>query len=163
MAELENVTFGSLDPAQIASMTGLELMKAMLERRAPAPTIARTLNFWLAEVGEGLAVFEGEPTADLMNPLGTIHGGVLLTLIDSACGCACHTTLPAGVGYTTIETKANFSRPLFPESGRVRCVGRVVTSGRTIVTADAVATDSRGRVVGHGASTLLVFQPRDAA
>ena len=160
---LENVTFGPIEPAQLASMSGLELMQAMIEKRLPAPTMARTLNFWLAEVGEGVAIFEGEPTAELLNPLSAVHGGMLLTLIDSACGCACHTTLPAGVGYTSIETKANFSRPLFPDSGRIRCVGRVVTAGRTIVTADAVATDARGRVVGHGTSTLLVFPPKAAA
>lgn len=163
MTAFENVTFGPIAPADIASLTGFELMRAMMERRVPAPTMARALSFWLAEVGEGTAVFEAEPTADVLNPLGTVHGGLLLTIIDSACGCACHTTLPAGVGYASIETKVNFSRPLFPDSGRIRCVGRVVTSGRTIVTADAVATDVRGRVVGHGTSTLLVFQPKDAA
>lgn len=163
MTELAGRTYGVIDPAQVASLSGLEQMQGMCEGRLPSPPMARALNFWLAEVSSGMAVFEGEPTADILNPLGTIHGGLLLTLIDSACGCACHTTLPAGVGYASIETKANFSRPLFPDSGRIRCVGRVITAGRTIVTADAVATDARGRVVGHGTSTLLVFQPKAAA
>ena len=86
-----------------------------------------------------------------------MHGGWALTLIDSAAGCAAHTLLPAGVGYATVETKANFTRPITEDAGRVRAEGRVVTRGRQIMTADARLLDSQGRILAHGTSTLMVF------
>ncbi len=94
----------------IAQMTGRELMQALIDGRLPPPSIAQTLSFRIVEVGDGRAVFEGETGAHLLNPLGGVHGGWALTLIDSATGCAAHSTLPAGFGIATIETKANFTR-----------------------------------------------------
>ena len=96
-----------------------------------------------------------------MNPLGTVHGGWALTLIDSATGCAAHTLLSAGVSYTTIETKANFSRPIFKDGGRVRAEGRVVGRGKRIISCEARVVDAKGRIVAHGTSTLMVL-PGDA-
>jgi uncharacterized protein (TIGR00369 family) len=153
--------YGIVPPAEAAGMSGRELLQGMIDGRLPAPPITQALSFWLTEVGEGSAVFEGEPGAHLLNPLGIVHGGWAFTLIDSATGCAAHTLLPAGVGYTTIETKVNFSRAIRADTGRVRCEGRVINQGRQIISAEAVVKGREGRVLAHGTSTLLVLQ--DAA
>jgi uncharacterized protein (TIGR00369 family) len=149
--------YGVATPADVAQMTGLEMLQAMMAGRLPAPPIAQTLSFWLAEVGEGRCVFEGDTGVHLLNPLGGVHGGWALTLIDSATGCAAHTLLPAGVGYATVETKANFTRPIKHDTGRVRAEGRVVSRGRQIISAEARILDSTGRILSHGTSTLMVF------
>jgi uncharacterized protein (TIGR00369 family) len=146
-----------MDPSQ---MTGLELMQAFVRGELRPATISGPMRFDLVEAEHGFCAFEGEPDASLLNPLGTVHGGWALTLIDSAAGCACHTTLPAGVGYSTVETHCNFTRPIQPDSGTLRCEGRVINAGRTLVTAEAVLKDSQGRIVAHGGSTLMVQQPR---
>src|ERR1700679_1869581 len=101
-------------------MSGKELLQARIDGRIPGPAIGKTMSFWLAEVGDGFAVFEGDPGPHVLNPMGTVHGGWALTLIDSAAACAVHTLLPAGSLYTTIETKGNLSRPITLETGRVR-------------------------------------------
>jgi len=153
--------FGVVPREQAASLSGRELLQGMIDGRFPAPPITETLTFRLTEVGEGTVVFEGEPGAQLLNPLGVVHGGWAFTLIDSATGCAAHTLLPAGVGYTTVETKVNFSRAIRADTGRVRCEGRVINPGRQIISAEAVVKGGDGRVLAHGISTLLVLQ--DAA
>ena len=112
--------YGVADLAEVRQMSGRELLQAILDGRLPAPPIAGTLSFWLAEIGDGVAMFEGDAGPHLLNPLGFVHGGWALALIDSAAGCAAHTLLPAGVSYTTIETKANFSRPITQNMGTVR-------------------------------------------
>ena len=99
-------------------------------------------------------MFEGETGPHLLNPLGGVHGGWALTLIDSAAGCAGHTLLPAGVGYTSVETKANFTRPITHDTGRVRAEGRVVGRGRQIMSAEARILDAAGRILAHGTSTF---------
>lgn len=152
---------GLADPALFERLSGLELLRLMLSaQEVPQPHIARTLGFALVEVDSGRAVFEGDTGPHLLNPLGIVHGGFALTLIDSACGCACHTLMPAGVGYTTVETKVNFTRGLPADAGRVRCEGRVINAGRQIVTAEANLRDPQGRLIAHGTSTLMVLPPR---
>lgn len=143
-------------------MTGREMMQAIIDGRLPAPPIARTLSFEAVEVDDGLAVFEGDPGPQFLNPLGVIHGGWALTLIDTVTGCAAHTVLPAGVGFTTIETKVNFTRAITPDTGKVRAEGRVVGKGRTIISAEGRIVDSRGRLMAHGTSTLMVLVPQKA-
>jgi uncharacterized protein (TIGR00369 family) len=145
---------------EIAGLSGLEMLQAIVAGELPSPPIGATMGFRLIEVEPGRAVFEGEPGAQLLNPLGQVHGGVALTLIDSAAGCAVHTQLPAGTGYTTLETKANFTRAIAPDAGLLRCEGKVVTSGRTVATAEARLTDTAGRVLAHGTSTLLILPAR---
>ena len=144
-------------PEAPAAMTGREFMQAMIDGKIPPPSIAETLSFRLVEIGDGHAVFEGETGPHLLNPLGSVHGGWVLTLIDSATGCAAHSILPAGFGITTIETKANFTRPISKDTGRVRAEGRVVVRGRQIITAEARVIDARGRVLAHGTSTVMVL------
>jgi uncharacterized protein (TIGR00369 family) len=149
--------YGIVPPAQAAAMSGREWLQGMIEGRLPAPPITQTLTFRLVEVGEGSAVFEGEPGGHLLNPMGVVHGGWTMTLIDSATGCAAHTLLPAGVGYTTVETKVNFSRPIRADTGRVRAEARVIVKGRQVISAEAVVKSQDGRVLAHGTSTLLVL------
>lgn len=152
--------YGVANPADIAGMTGKAVLEAIVEGRLPQPPIGKALGFRLVEVGDGFAAFEGDPGPHLLNPMGTVHGGWALTLIDSATGCAASSVLPAGTGYTTVETRGNFSRAIKPDTGRVRAEGRVITQGRQIITADCRVTDTSGRVLAHGTSTLLVLQPR---
>jgi uncharacterized protein (TIGR00369 family) len=149
--------YGVPDPAEARLMSGREFLEAIIDGRLPAPPIARTLSFLLTEVGDGFAVFEGDAGEHLLNPLGVVHGGWALTLIDSATGCACQTLLPAGTSYTTIETKANFSRPIMKDAGRVRAEGRAVGRGRRIISCEGRVVDSKGRILAHGTSTLMVL------
>jgi uncharacterized protein (TIGR00369 family) len=150
-------TYGVAKAEDIAAMTGREMLQAMIEGKVPAPPIAQTLSFWLVEVGDGQCVFEADTGPHLLNPLGGVHGGWALTLIDSATGCAAHTLLPAGVGYATVETKANFTRPIKHDTGRVRAEGRVVGRGRQIMSAEARILDASGCILSHGTSTLMIF------
>jgi uncharacterized protein (TIGR00369 family) len=152
--------FGVATREQIAGLSGLAMLRKMIAGELPAPPIAERLGFRLVEAEAGLAVFEGDPGPHFFNPLGSIHGGFALTLIDSACGCAVHTELDAGIGYTTVETKVNFTRAIEPAGGPVRCEGRVLSRGRTIATADAFLRDESGRLLAHGTSTLILLYPR---
>jgi uncharacterized protein (TIGR00369 family) len=156
----EDDRYGVVPATAVATMSGREVLQAIIDGRLPRATISRTLSFELVEVGDGTAAFEGDPGDHLLNPMGTVHGGWALTLIDSVTGCAAYSLLPAGVGYTTVETKANFSRPILATSGRVRAEGRVVSKGRQIMSAEAVVKSQDGRVLAHGTSTLLVLEGR---
>lgn len=152
----------SLTPtaAAFATMTGRDLLQAVIDGHLKGASIADSLTFELVEVGEGFVAFEGDTGPHLLNPAGMVHGGWALTLIDSAAGCAAHSTLPAGVGYSTLETKVNFVRPIAIDTGRVRCEGRVINPGRQIITAEGTVKDAAGRLLAHGTSTLMVLQPR---
>jgi uncharacterized protein (TIGR00369 family) len=149
--------YGLADPKAAAALTGREFLQAIIRGDLPAPPMAKTLNFSLVEVGDGTAVFEGEPGEAFLNPMGSVHGGWALTLVDSATGCAGMTLLPPGATYTTIETKVNFSRPIAKDAGRVRTEAWVVSRGRRILSTEARVTDATGRVLAHGTSTLMVL------
>jgi uncharacterized protein (TIGR00369 family) len=152
--------YGVASREQIAGLSGLEMLRKMMAGDLPAPPIAEPLGFRLVEAEAGTVMFEGTPGPHLLNPLGSIHGGYALTLIDSACGCAVHSELDAGIGYTTVETKVNFTRAIDPNGGPIRCEGRVLSRGRTIATADAFLRDESGRLLAHGTSTLILLYPR---
>lgn len=151
--------YGLAPVEEFRSRKGIDLLRAIAAGELPAPPISQAMSMYLVEVEPGRAVFEGRPGPHLLNPLGSVHGGVALTLIDSACGCAVHTELDAGVGYTTVETKANFVRPVLTQ-GVVRCEGRVLSRGRQIATAEAHLTDENGKLLAHGTSTLIILGPR---
>jgi uncharacterized protein (TIGR00369 family) len=142
-----------------AGLSGLEVLQRISAGELPSAPIARTLGFGALEVDEGRATFEVEPAEFHYNPIGVVHGGLALTLLDSAMGCAVHSLLPAGAGYTTLEVKANFVRPLTESTGLVRCTGTVVHAGRTIATAEGRVVDRDGKLYAHGTSTLLIFRP----
>jgi uncharacterized protein (TIGR00369 family) len=145
------------DPAA-RGKSGIEILRAMIAGELPNPPIARALNFWLAEIGPGRAVFEGEPGVESLNPMGGVHGGWSLTLIDSATGCAGMSTLEAGVGWATLETKGNMVRAIKANSGRYRCEARVLAAGRSIITTDATITGPDSKLYAHGTSTLMVLR-----
>jgi uncharacterized protein (TIGR00369 family) len=148
----------TLDAA--SAISGLELMEAIFEGKLPPPPIAATMAFAGAEVQEGRAVFVGEPDESLYNPIGVVHGGFAMTILDSAMGCAVATTLAAGERYTSLETKVNFVRPITKETGRVRCEGTVLHRGGRVATAQGrLIAESSGKLLAHGTTTCLVIQP----
>ncbi|MDE1154014.1 MAG: PaaI family thioesterase [Micavibrio sp.] len=150
----------TLKREDIANLTGLEVMQAMMNGKLPPPPIAETANFTLADVQDGRVVFEGMPSDRFLNPLGTVHGGWIATLIDSAMGCATHTKLKVGQAYTTIEMKLNFTRAVMPHTGLIRCEGYVVHAGSRIVTTEARMTDAAGKILAHGSETCLIMDAK---
>lgn len=157
-------TFTWADPAALrdagAGMSGLEFMRAVLEGKLPPPPIAATMDFTGAEADEGRVVFVGEPGEFLYNPIGVVHGGYAMTLLDSAMGCAIQTTLPQGEGYTSLETSVNFVRPITKETGPVRCEGKVLHRGGRIATAEGrLVAEKTGKLLAHGTTTCLIFRP----
>ena len=149
----------SIGARAAVSMSGLDYMRAIAGGEIPPPPIALVLDMSIVEVDPGRAVFELEPGEHQFNPIGSVHGGVLATLLDSAMGCAVHAMLPAGTGYTTLELKVNFLRRVTTETGRLRCEGSVIHLGRTVATAEARITDGEDRLVAHATTTCLVVGP----
>ena len=146
--------------ARRADLSGLELIRAMLDGTLPHPPMADTLGFRAVEASEGRAVFVSESAEWLYNPIGVVHGGFAMTLLDSAMGVAVHTTLARGERYTTLETKVNFVRPLTVETGAVRCEATVVHRGRRVATAEGRLTSSQGKLLAHGTTTCLIEPAR---
>ncbi|MDO8287574.1 MAG: PaaI family thioesterase [Rhodoferax sp.] len=149
---------GVARPDQIAGMTGLEIMQAMLRGDIPYAAIAKTLDFAVVEVEAGRAVFQGTPGPTHLNPMGTIHGGWYATLLDSALGCAVQTMLPAGRGYTTAELGVNLVRAIGPKVLRVRAEGKVIHCGKQLATAEARLFGPDGTLYAHATTTCLVFE-----
>ncbi|MGV3572229.1 MAG: PaaI family thioesterase [Ramlibacter sp.] len=149
---------GVARPEQVAGMAGLQALQAMLRGELPYPPIARTLSFQLVEVNEGHAVFQGAPGPDHLNPMGGIHGGWYATLLDSALGCAVHTMMPPGRGYTTAELGINLVKAIGGKAQRVRAEAKVVHCGRQLATAEARLYGPDGTLYAHGTTTCLVFE-----
>ncbi len=140
-----------------AALSGLDTLRGRIARNEN-PSTAVTLGVTLTEVEQGAATFQGAPHEGLLNPLGTVHAAWAFGLLDSACWCAAFSTLPAGVATTTLETKINLVRAITLETGLVRCEAHVVANGRTVITTEGQVKDSKGRVLAHGTSTLLVLR-----
>ncbi len=149
---------GLISPSASAGLTGRQVLQAIIDGELPQAPISELMSFWITEVGDGFAAFEGDPGPHLLNPMGAVHGGWALTLIDSVGGCAGHSLLPAGAGYTTVETKANFARPITRDTGRVRAEARVVAPGRRIISLEARVLDKSGKVLAHGISTIMALE-----
>ena len=151
-----------MGPLELAAhgltLSGLDYVRAIFAGELPPPPIATLLGFRGVEAERGRALFEIVPGEEHYNPIGSVHGGVALTLLDSAMGCAVHTLLDAGVGYTTLEVKANFVRPITAETGVVRCEGVVVHGGSRVATAEGRVTDDGGKLLAHGTTTCLVLR-----
>ncbi len=142
----------------LAGKSGLEIMQAMLAGELPFPHISPTFDFWLVEVAPGRCAFQGTPQLKYYNPLGSVHGGWYATLLDSALGCAVHTTLPVGLAYTTAELSVNIVRAASVKTGPLRAIGQVIHSGRQLATAEARIVDADGKLYAHGTTTCLVFE-----
>jgi len=137
--------------------TGLDFLRGIVEKRHPPPPIARALDFDLREVAEGRAVFVCQPGETHYNPIGMVHGGLPATLLDSATGCAVHTTLPAGTGYATVSLQVELVRALTLATGPIRCEGRVVHRGRAMAIAEGEVIGERdGKVYARGRSICLI-------
>jgi uncharacterized protein (TIGR00369 family) len=139
-------------------MAGLDYMRALVAGELPKPPIAITMNMGPIELEEGRVVFAGEPGEEHYNPIGVVHGGYAATILDSALGCAVHTTLPVGVGYTSLGLEVKYLRPITRDTGRVLCEGVVTYRGRKQAVAEArlTAADS-GKLLASGTSTLMIF------
>jgi uncharacterized protein (TIGR00369 family) len=148
---------GLAKPDQVAGLSGMQVFEAMFAGRLPPPYIGETLDFGLVEVGFGRAVFQGQPLLRHYNPLGSVHGGWFATLLDSAVGCAVHTTLPAGKSYTTAELKINIVRPLTHKVPLVRAVGEVIHVGSRMATAEGRLTGPDGKLYAHATTTCFIF------
>ena len=148
---------GVARPDQIAGLTGLQMMQAMLRGDLPYAAIAKTLDFLIVEVDEGRAVFQGTPGIAHLNPMGTVHGGWFATLLDSALGCAVHTRMQPGRGYTTAELGVNLVKAITPKVPRVRAEGRVIHCGRQLATAEARLVGPDGTLYAHATTTCMVF------
>jgi uncharacterized protein (TIGR00369 family) len=141
-----------------ATMTGLDYMSAVVKGEMPPPPIAVTMRLRPVELEEGRVVFEGEPGEEHYNPIGVVHGGYAATLLDSALGCAVHTTLPAGVAYTSLGLEAKFVRPISRDTGRVLCEANVLYRGRKQATAEAKLTAAEsGKLLAHGVATCMIL------
>lgn len=150
---------GVARPDQVAGKTGIEMMRAMLRGELPYPPIARTLSFQLLEVDEGRALFQGSPGPDHLNPMGGVHGGWYATLLDSALGCAVHTMMPPGRGYTTAELGVNLVKAInLQKTSRIRAEGKVIHCGRQLATAEARLYGPDGTLYAHATTTCLVFE-----
>jgi uncharacterized protein (TIGR00369 family) len=153
----ESIGAPQLTREAILKLTGLELLCEMQAGRFLFTGIGKTLDFYLAEVSDGFASFQGTPGPTHFNPLGGIHGGWYATLLDSALGCSIHTKIPAGRGYTTAELSVNLVRAISPKVKRLRAEGRVIHCGRQIATAEARLVGPDGVLYAHGTTTCLVF------
>jgi uncharacterized protein (TIGR00369 family) len=151
------------DPRALAKaavgLSGMEYLQKIVAGELPPPPIGALMNFRIAELSEGRAVFTVEPAEYHYNPIGVVHGGLAATLLDSAMGCAVHSTLPAGASYTTLEIKVNYLRLMSAETGLVRCEANIIHIGGRTAVAEGRVVDQRGKLYAHGTTTCIVFRP----
>jgi uncharacterized protein (TIGR00369 family) len=168
MTELSETSqvFSWVDPAQVlaqtAKLSGLEYMQGLRDGTIPEPPIAVLMQFRPIEVEPGKVVFECTPSDAHYNPIGMVHGGLVCTVLDTATGCAAHSTLPAGVGYTSVEIKVNYLRPVLADTGVLIATGQVIKGGNRVIFAEGNVTTSAGDLVATASSTLLVVHPKTA-
>ena len=150
----------SVSSESAASTAGLEFLAGLLDGSRPPPPIASLFGMRIREVAVGRVVFEFDPDESFYNPIGTVHGGVVCTLADTAIGCAVHSTLAAGVGYTSIDLQVSYLAPLMSTSGPVVATGHVVRSGRRVAFGRAEIVDGRDRLVAEAAGSCLIIDGR---
>ncbi|MET0426391.1 MAG: PaaI family thioesterase [Actinoplanes sp.] len=155
-------TFGWTDPAVHASLlgrrSGLDMLRAMAGGEVPAPPIMNLIDITGMQVEEGAVTILLDPQEFHYNPLGSMHGGVISTLLDTAAACSVHSTLPAGVGYTSLDLNVKFLRPVTVATGRLTCTGSVLQRGRRTALAEARLTDPAGKLVAQAMSSCLIFE-----
>lgn len=150
------------DPRALAAagqtMGGRDFLEAMLRGDIPSPPICRLVDFSFDQVDDGRVEMILRPHESQYNPIGSVHGGIIATVLDSVMGCAVHAKLPFGKGYTTLEIKVNYLRGINCESGPMRAIGRVIHLGRRTAMADASLSDARGRMFAQASTTCLIFE-----
>ena len=157
--DFSTVETGIVPPEVAIGMPGLTFLKQLLDRTHPAPPFSATAEIWMEEIEAGRAVFAGLPSERFYNPMGTVHGGWIAALLDSAMACAVHSMLKAGQAYTTVELKTNFLRPLFARTGQVRCEAEIVHIGGRIATSEGKVLDADGKLIAHGSETCMILKP----
>lgn len=160
MTAAERIKPQPLPREKLAGLSGRQTLEMMLSGELPAPPFAPTMLIDLVEVEEGRIVFAGRPDFSFLNPMGTVHGGWIATILDSAMGCAVHSTLKPGQIYTTTAMTINYVRPLTADSGEVRCEARTVHSGARMATSEGRLIDGKGRVIAHGSESCLMLDAR---
>ncbi|GAA1932205.1 PaaI family thioesterase [Brevibacterium antiquum] len=143
--------------ALLPTLDGIDYLRKMAAGEVPGAPIGSHMGMEIAEVGEGTVTFRCHPNESHYNPIGMVHGGLVCTLLDSVLGCAAHTTLPKGTGYTSIEIKVNYLRPVTADSGPLVATGRVVKPGRRVIFSEGEVADSKGKTVATASGSLLVF------
>lgn len=160
--EARTRTFSWTDPTLHAGLngrrSGLELLQAMSTGELPPPPILQLIGYDSFEAEEGRVVLRVPAAEFHYNPLGTVHGGVIATMLDTATGCTVHSTLPAGVGYTSMDLSTRFLKPVTVASGLLTCEGAIISRGRRAATAEARLTDERGTLLAHATSACLLFE-----
>ena len=153
-----NVEYGVTPISVMASMSGLDFVRAIFARKLPEPPIMAPVEPFDCTAETGHVVIHSVPGIRHYNPIGSVHGGYAAILLDSAMGLAVQTTLPAGTGYTTLEFKISFIRGMSKDTGVIRTEGKVLNAGRRAATAEARITDANGRLLAHATTTCLVFE-----
>ncbi|MEM7334721.1 MAG: PaaI family thioesterase [Chloroflexota bacterium] len=138
-------------------LSGLAYMQAIASGEIAPPPVGKLMQMDFEEFGEGWSLFSLTPDESLYNPIGTVHGGPIATVLDSALACCVHTTLPQGTAYTTLEIKINYVRPVTAQSGKLFCKGVVIHRGRRIATSEAHLRDENGKLYAHGTSSCMIF------
>jgi uncharacterized protein (TIGR00369 family) len=151
-------TYGIVGADEQKAMSGLEFVQGLANGTLPLNTLAETLGYDVVEAANGRVVIIAEPKDRLLNPAGTIHGGVAATLLDSSMGLAIQSTLERGISQTTLEFKISFVRPITPEMGPITAEGVLLSRGRRVGTAEGKITDGKGRLLAHGTTTCLIFE-----
>lgn len=151
------IQYGVVPTGTAKTISGLQLLSAIMEGTLPAPPIQKALDFRLVEVALGHTVFAGTPKFEYYNPIGSVHGGYTAALLDSCMACAVHSTLEVGYSYATLEIKINYVRAMTTDTGEVRAEGKVINSGKRIATAEGRLFDSVGKLYAHGTTTCLIL------
>jgi uncharacterized protein (TIGR00369 family) len=158
----ESTSFGVVPRELATAASGIEFLEKLRDGTLPAPPFAGVADIWIAEVERGRVVFEARPSTRFYNPLGSVHGGWIATVLDSAMGCAVHSILKAGQAYTTVDMTVSFMRPVSGDTGLVQCEGKLIHAGNRIATSEGRLWDSAGTLIAHGSETCLVIGPARA-
>ncbi|MEP7154875.1 MAG: PaaI family thioesterase [Betaproteobacteria bacterium] len=157
MNEQKTANYGVVDAAILKSVSGLEFLQGIISGKYPQPPIGERMDMRLVEIERGRAVFEATPGLGVYNPLGTVHGGFAATIMDSCMACSVQSMVEVGFGYTTIEFKITFVRPITVQTGLVRGVGEVVNVGRRLGVAEGRLLDANGKVLAHATTSCMIF------
>lgn len=151
------------DPTALAAagrdQSGLDYLRALIAGDLPLPPVCATIGFRFVEVEPGRCVMELDPGEHQYNTIGTVHGGVIVTLLDSAAGNAIHSTLPAGTGYTTVNLTTSFLRPIQADAGPLRAVGELIKAGRRMALCEARLIDADDRLYAHATANCMILEP----
>jgi len=155
-APIPEYNVGIAKLSDIATLTGRQQIDGIIDESLPAPSMARAMTHWIHATKEGEVEFRGEPSADVLNPAGIVHGGWAMTLLDSALGCAIQTTLAPGEFFVSLDTSVRFLKPITHDTGQVRCIGTVRSRGKRVATAEGVIEDTKGRVLATGTTACFI-------